>query len=255
MLHRSRWNLAGPLLPAKFHLDRFGGGVYGPQNWKNLNFANIIAPKGRVPCTIFTKFTGFMRILSLHNFAKFRCFISINGKIISNYIGGSVFSHILTPPSGETMDRTQKRFRPKNDGTDQLYHHAKFGGNRATHVGVRGRNVMFIYLFLFFVYNAPDVTDDLVALLQQEIAFVFIGRFRCGLQRFFGEEKPFPVNETDLEISARRRYHTCRNARENCQSPRKWVQSLCAPLRPFKSEMKENFYRSILRHYCRCAPV
>jgi len=37
-LHRPRWNLAGiadPLLPAKFHLGRFRGGVYGPKNWKN----------------------------------------------------------------------------------------------------------------------------------------------------------------------------------------------------------------------------
>jgi len=25
-----------------------------------------------------------------------------------------------------------------NDGTEVLYHHAKLGGNRATHVGVRG---------------------------------------------------------------------------------------------------------------------
>ena len=108
----------------------------------------------------------------------------------------------------------------------------------------------FLKFIFIFVYNAPEinVTRDLVALLQQDIALVFLGRFRCGLQRFFGEEKPFPAKETDLEISARRRYHTCRNARENCHSPRKWVQSLCAPLRPFKNEMKENSYHSILPH-------
>ena len=45
-------------------------------------------------------------------------------------------------------------------------------------------------------------------------------------------------------IAGRWCYHTCRNAR----SPRKWVQSLCAPLRPFKSKVKENFYHSILLH-------
>ena len=32
----------------------------------------------------------------------------------------------------------------RNDGTDHLYNHAKFGGNRTTHVGVRGRSVMFV---------------------------------------------------------------------------------------------------------------
>jgi len=49
-----------------------------------LTQANGSRSLGRVPCTIFTKFTGFMRVLNLHNFAKFRCFISINGKIINN---------------------------------------------------------------------------------------------------------------------------------------------------------------------------
>jgi len=71
-----------PLLRAKFHLDRSRGGVYGAQNWKKWNFTNIVAPKERVPCTIFTEFTGFMRVLSLHKFTKCGCFISINDKII-----------------------------------------------------------------------------------------------------------------------------------------------------------------------------
>jgi len=32
-------------------------------------------------------------------------------------------------------------------------------------------------------------------------------------------------------------YCVCANARGNCQNPRKWVQSLCAPLRPFRSKV------------------
>ena len=49
----------GPLLPAKFDLDRFRGGGLRPPKLKKLNsnFTNISAPKGRVPCTIFIKFT------------------------------------------------------------------------------------------------------------------------------------------------------------------------------------------------------
>jgi len=91
-----------------------------------------------------------------------------------------------------------------------------------------------MFLFFLFFCNAPKitVTGYLDALLQQEIALVFLVRFRCGLQRFFRDEKPFPVKGTDLEIAARWRYRTCRNARENYQSQRKWVQSLCAPLIP-----------------------
>ena len=101
---------------------------------------------------------------------------------------------------------------------------------------------MFFHFFIYlFVYDAPpiNVADDSVAVLQQEISSAFVGRFRRGLRCFFEEEKPFPANGTDLKIVARWRYDTCRNARENCQNLRKWVQSLCAPLRPFKSE---NFY-------------
>jgi len=53
---------------------------------------------------------------------------------------------------------------------------------------------VFTFYFYFFVYNDPEITiaGDLVALLQQEIALVFVGRFRCGLKRFFsGKKSPF----------------------------------------------------------------
>ena len=47
----------GPLLHAKFDLDRFRGGSLRPSKLKKKsNFTNIIAPKGRVPCTIFITF-------------------------------------------------------------------------------------------------------------------------------------------------------------------------------------------------------
>ena len=65
------WQGADRSSMPNFTLIGSGVGVYGPQNWKKWNFTNIIAPKGRVPCTIFTKFTSFMRVLSLHNFANF----------------------------------------------------------------------------------------------------------------------------------------------------------------------------------------
>ena len=88
-LHRSRSNLAGRSGPTSLpNLTLIGSGVgfTVPKTEKNSNFTNIIAPKGRVPWTIFTKSIGFMRVLSLHNFAKFGCFISINDKIINNLL-------------------------------------------------------------------------------------------------------------------------------------------------------------------------
>jgi len=77
--------------------------------------------------------------------------------------------------------------------------------------------MFFTFFISLFVNNVPpiNVAGDLVALLQQEIASAFVGRFRCGLQLFFGEEKPFPAKGTDLKIITRWRYDMCRNAREN----------------------------------------
>jgi len=62
-----------------------GWGFMAPKTEKKSNFTNIIAPKGRVSCTIFTKFICFMRVLSLHNSAKFGCFILINDKIYFDF--------------------------------------------------------------------------------------------------------------------------------------------------------------------------
>jgi len=63
------------------------------------------------------------------------------------------------------------------------------------HVGVRVQSVMF-FTFLF-ANNALqiNVAGDLVALFQQEIASEFVGRFRCGLQRFLGRKIPFKCRE------------------------------------------------------------
>ena len=65
---------------------------------------------------------------------------------------------------------------------------------------------------------------------------------------FFAEENPFLENRTVFKIVSRRRYDWCANARGNCQNLRKWVHRLCAPLRPFRSELKENFYHILLPH-------
>ena len=54
-------------------------------------------------------------------------------------------------------------FRPKMMArTNHLYHHAKFGGNRATHVGVRGWDVMF---FTFYRQDLPQAALPVFRLL------------------------------------------------------------------------------------------
>jgi len=68
-----------------------GCGFMATKTLKIWNFTNIIAPKGRTPCAILTKFAGFMRVLSLYKSAKFGCFSSINEKIINNLPRWGVF--------------------------------------------------------------------------------------------------------------------------------------------------------------------
>jgi len=52
--------------------------VQGCGPYTIMKFTSIIAPKEQVPCTIVTKFAGFMLVLKLHNSATFGCFRSTN---------------------------------------------------------------------------------------------------------------------------------------------------------------------------------
>jgi len=73
------WQGRGPVLPVKLYPDHSRDvGLRPPKLLKIWNFTNIIAPKGRVPCAILTKFRDFMRVFSLHNSAKFGWFCSVN---------------------------------------------------------------------------------------------------------------------------------------------------------------------------------
>ena len=93
-----------------------------PKTEKNWNFTNIITPKGRVTCTIFTKFTIFMCVLSVHNFAKFGCFISINDKIIINLLRWGCFQPNFRRTLAAKLWMEPKKVWGWNDGTDHLYH-------------------------------------------------------------------------------------------------------------------------------------
>ena len=59
------------------------------------------------------------------------------------------FSHKFSiATSAETSDRIKKVRRWKN-GTDLLYHHAKYGGDRGLRAGCRWKSVMFFCLLHF----------------------------------------------------------------------------------------------------------
>ena len=91
--------------------------------------------------------------VSIHKSAEFGWFYSINDKIINNLPrwGRRRLQPNFRWPLAAKLLTGPKMFREWNDGTDHLYHRAKCGGNRTTHLGVRGRSVMF---FTFFVNNA-----------------------------------------------------------------------------------------------------
>jgi len=57
--------------------------------------------------------------------------------------------------------------------------------------------------------------------MQEKIASAFVGRFRCGLQRFYGKEKPFAAYTTDLKIVTSWRYGWFSKSRENFKNLRK----------------------------------
>jgi len=67
-----------------------------------------------------------------------------------------------------------------------------FGGNRTTHVGVRGWTSFFMFVTL-----RPS------GVIEEKIASVFGGRFRRGshFAAFFGEEKPFPMDKQIWKLS------------------------------------------------------
>ena len=51
------------LLPhAKFHVYRTDMWEYSPKTVKTTNFGHKFAPQGRLVCTIFTKFSAFVRV-------------------------------------------------------------------------------------------------------------------------------------------------------------------------------------------------
>ena len=177
--------------------------VYGPKTLKIWNFTNIIAPKGRVPFTILTKFTVFMHVLSLHNSAKFGCFSSKTTNI-NNLPHWGIFSQIFDYPY-----QLNYWWDPKN------------------------------FCVCLFVNNARTFHSPKwrCCVIQEEIASVFVGRFRCGFYHFFGgEEKSFSVDKQIWKLSLGS-YDWCTNARENFQNLKKCVQNFCAPLQ-WNREMK-----------------
>jgi len=174
-----------PLLHAKFHLDRSRGGGLWPPKLKNGNFTNIIAPKGRVPCTIFTKFAVYMRVLSLYNIAKFGSITSINDKIINNLLRWGRFRPNFRRPLAAKLWTGSKNVMEL-----KWWHRPPLSPCKiwwkSRDARRRERTKCDVFHFVFFENNALGRRPlwCVVELFPQDIALAFVGRFKFGLQRF-----------------------------------------------------------------------
>jgi len=68
-------------------------------------------------------------------------------------------------PSGETTDRI-KKVRGCKNGTDLLYLHAKYGGDRESRAGCRRKSVMFFVSLFFIMLWNDEVCDNGNAMKQ-----------------------------------------------------------------------------------------
>ena len=150
---------------------------------------------------------------------------------------------------------------PKNFLDLQCWHgpplyHAKFGGNRTTYSAWEDE-VWCFSLCLYFLKITLSAFDYFGAYSwvtsTRHIAPAFVGQFRWCLHHSFSDEKHFQPIEQFSKLSLGGATIGARKAEQN-ENLRKWVKRLLAPLRPFISEVKENYYHSVLP-YVTCAPV
>ena len=109
------------------------------------------------------------------------------------------FSHKFSiAPSGETTDRI-KKVRGSKNGTDLLYHHAKYGGDPESRAGCRRKSVMFFLSVCFlscFGMTKFVITETLWSSISFKTIMVSLhrGRFvvvhRCS--SFPIDPKNFP---------------------------------------------------------------
>ena len=100
-----------------------------------------------------TKFSAFVRV---HKRLLRFYLVAFAGQTTISYKhfpAVRVFSHKFpTAPSGETTDRIKNVPGCKN-GTDLLYHRAKYGGVRGSRAGCRRKSVMFFVRFFARLSN------------------------------------------------------------------------------------------------------
>ena len=134
---------------------------------------------------------------------------------------------------GNTIRWIEKWMTPFMMGTTSSITMQSLGKiiQRAPAVGAKMWCLFF--LFVCFICHAPSPERRAFegCIVRTRIALPFIGRFRRGLQRFFGIGLHFQVSYIVLTFVARWRHNFREIAVKNCENPKIRRKSLCAPLR------------------------
>jgi len=81
------------------------------------------------------------------------------------------FSHKFSiAPSAETTGRV-KKVRGSKNGTDLLYHHAKYGGDRGLHASCRRKSVMVFCSFFCFLSRFGITKFVIMETLRSSVIF------------------------------------------------------------------------------------
>ena len=106
---------------------------------------------------------------------------------------GAFSAKFLTPPSGKTMDGTQKSFRPKMMARTTSITMQNFVEIADARRRERTKCDVFHFLFLYFYFFVNNASRPSTALVRSLVTSTlpFEGRFRRCLQRFFQKKSPF----------------------------------------------------------------
>ena len=138
----------GPLPRANFHVYQGKNvGIQPPKLSKfrilarnlYLRFALFLRNSQRLYASIGIAFKFLVWSLSRDKHPSYKHFPAV----------GALSHKFSVAPSGETTTRIKKSCK---NGTDLLYHHAKYGGDRGSRAGCRRKSVMFLSFFFVFCH-------------------------------------------------------------------------------------------------------
>jgi len=168
---------------------------------------------------------------------------------------GAFSTKFSTTPGGETMDGTQKSLGPK-----MMARTISITMQNLVEIARRTsawEDEMWCFLLFIYVCNAPALNGHKLCscFIEERIASVFLGRFRCGLQLFSGMKCPLQRTKQIWKlllggamIGATMREEIFKIWENECK--------VCAHhFDHLKASWKKTSTTALCPMYCRCAPI